>query len=697
MLSFWDRAWAIHAMNVRDYYKEREAQRKKWADFCQKCTEEIIDECSNIANLIGDAVSKQPGAHVHKSLVDGIVQLPLYGFYLVLRMQNRMADEQKVVLSLFFKHFNLPFSMEQFLTEVKKGEYQNLEYLSLVDISEVTAGDFWVQFFKVLYRTDEDTTYISKLIDSFCSITMRFSALNGEPEDRLLSVLEIFLVNVHAQAELCRGEPDDDIDFYGDSTFVEHFEKYKEDTFKVCRMTMDEDEENLNPRDFFQSFTLGIIYQVIKRCTRKREDKIKIIDDVLNQIDTGASVDGAYIFRYMEDLQGEQTSMLAAMMHILTDIEDGNPAGWIILTRGSGTYNLNTKEDIRAVQEAMNFIIGMENYLVDKYPMSGFGQIASDYSKEVVEIINRDIDENVNIVDDDFFDNTGRNNHNAASSSSHVEHHKVERTSDYTPSEMPSVPGKDNSHEPVIEKKYVSTDKKFFKCPKCGKLIVYTSEKQYCPECFEDYDDAIVEECGIIYPRSETKYYDLGRLDKKNYLKICFLTSSNGFVFSSYTKDGVYQEDYFSYYFEVQGGNIALQDDIMDDQYRADGDYLYDPRTIYNGRVPQDQYFDGYYDFNHVVKPIRFRSNGTVQMYSEDNPNSPVADEGRYLREGNIIRTDLKDLKSGEWKSSLWLVINGRLCRDAYVSEAGYNDAAVLLTKEMPEKKTSFWGKLFGK
>ena len=85
MLSFWDRVWAIHAMNVRDYYKEREAQRKKWADFCQKCTEEIIDECSNIANLIGDAVSKQPGAHVHKSLVDGIVQLPLYGFYLVFK------------------------------------------------------------------------------------------------------------------------------------------------------------------------------------------------------------------------------------------------------------------------------------------------------------------------------------------------------------------------------------------------------------------------------------------------------------------------------------------------------------------------------------------------------------------------------------------------------------------------------------
>jgi hypothetical protein len=228
---------------------------------------------------------------------------------------------------------------------------------------------------------------------------MRFAALSGKTEDYLLPILESFLKDVHLQSVLCRQIPDDDVDFYGDATFAEHFDRYKEDAFKVCRMTMDENDEDLNPTEFFKAFTLGIIYQVIKRCSRNRTDKIRIMDYVLSVIDIDSSVDGNYIFKYMEDLQREDTSMLAAMMHIFTDIEDDNPAGWTILARGSGTYNLKTKQDIKVVQEAINFIIGIENDLAEKFPMSGFGQIASGYAKDVMEIINKDIDENVTIVE----------------------------------------------------------------------------------------------------------------------------------------------------------------------------------------------------------------------------------------------------------------------------------------------------------
>lgn len=144
-----------------------------------------------------------------------------------------------------------------------------------------------------------------------------------------------------------------------------------------------------------------IIYQVVKRCTRNRADKIKIMDDILPQIETGSKVDGAYIFTYMEDYDLNNTSMLAAMMHVFTDLEGGNPSGWIMLTRFSGTYNLQTGKDIHAVEEAMNFIIGLENYLADKYPMSGFGDIASKYAAKIADIINLDIKKNVTIVGED--------------------------------------------------------------------------------------------------------------------------------------------------------------------------------------------------------------------------------------------------------------------------------------------------------
>jgi len=398
MIGFWDRVWAVNALAIRDYYREREEQRKKWENFCQQCMQEIIDDGANILKVVSDATSKQSGVHVHKDLVQGIPQLPLYGFFLVLNRQGSICKEQSRLLQMYFAHFDIPFSMNLFLDATKTDNYTRKDLLDLVGISETYAGGFWVQFFKTLYRTDEDTSCISKVIDSFCSLTMRFAAMSGKTEDYLLAILEKFLLSVHLQADLCRQAPDEVIDFYGDAPFTDHFKTYKENTYKVCRMTMDENDEELNPLNFFTAFSMGIIYQVIRRCTRNRADKIKIMDDVLEKVDIDTEVDGAYIFKYMEDLHGEETSMLAAMAHIFTDIEEDNPVGWIILTRGLGTYNLRTHEEMNAVQDALNFIIGMENYLADKYPMSGFGLIASDYGKKVMEIINRDIDQNMTIV-----------------------------------------------------------------------------------------------------------------------------------------------------------------------------------------------------------------------------------------------------------------------------------------------------------
>jgi hypothetical protein len=399
MIGFWDRVWIVHAMAVREYFKERDAQQKRWDDFCQQSIEEILSEAGNITQYIQQATSKQTGKHIHNDLVQGILYLPLYGFYLVLQRQKELAKEQSRLLQTYFKHFNLPFTMNLFLDAAKRDNYARRNLLELVGISQTHAGSFWVQFFKVLYRTEEDTTYIQKVIDSFCTITMRFAAINGQMPDELLSILENFLKDVQTQAILCRQVPNDEVDFFGDAPFVEHFNKFKEDAYKVCNYTMDENDEDMNPTSLFQGVCLGGIYQVIKRCTRNRIDKIKMTDDVLSQIDVGTFVDGEYIFKYMEDLHDDDTTMLAWSMHIFTDLEDKNPVGWILLNRLGGTYNLETKKSVRTLQEGMNFLIGMENYLSDKYPMSGFGQIASDYAQDVLELVEKDMDENMTIVD----------------------------------------------------------------------------------------------------------------------------------------------------------------------------------------------------------------------------------------------------------------------------------------------------------
>ena len=398
MLDFWDRLFIVYSAAVHDYYKKREEQRRKWADFCLNCTSEILTECANISAMIEEATRKQSGSHVHKDLYDGIIQLPLYGFHLVLSLQDGLTKEQSKVLQMFFSNFRIPYTMNLFLESTRMDNYVRRNLYGIVGISEDYAGAFWVQFFKVLYRTESDTTYIQKIIDSFCNIMMRFAALSGSAENYLLSIMERFLKNVHRQSVLCRQVPEDSVDYFGDAPFMEHFRRYKEETFKVCNLTMSKDEDGLNPDSFFRGFTLGGICQVVKRCNRRQSDKAKMIDDILSKIEMDDEEDGADLIGYMENYEGESGPVLGSLMHVFTDIEGGNPVGWILLARLCGTYGLKTGKNLNPVQEAINFLLGMENYLSDNYPMSGFGKIALKYTGAVMEFVNKDIDENVTIV-----------------------------------------------------------------------------------------------------------------------------------------------------------------------------------------------------------------------------------------------------------------------------------------------------------
>ena len=397
-LSIWDRMWIVRAAAIRDYYRERQSQKRKWEVFCQKCSKEIIDECIKVSTLIGDALKKQSGLHVDRDIIEGIRQLPLYGFYLVLQRQGRATGEQERLLHLFISKLTVPYSYEDYYKCLDSNNQVRQSLIDLVGITHEQAGRFWVRFFKVLYRTDGDTNIISALIDSFGSIIMRFAALSGKTEGYLLVLLKQFIEDVHYQSAICRTLPDDTIDLYGDNTFIDHYRKYKEDTLKVCRMTMDEKDEELNPLLFFETFTIGLIYQLIKRCTRKRKDKIAIMDDILSKIDIETTIDGNYVFTYMEDYQGKESTIIAYMIHTFTDLEQGNPVGWNILMRGSGTYNLKTRKDIKAVEEAINFMIGVENYLVDNYPLSGFGHLALEYTSKVMDYIGIEMSK-MNIID----------------------------------------------------------------------------------------------------------------------------------------------------------------------------------------------------------------------------------------------------------------------------------------------------------
>lgn len=683
MLDFWDHLWLAKFALVEDYYREKREQEKKWENFCQESIQEILSDGVKLVQIVQDNIEKQSGIHVHEDLVNGLKYLPIYAFYLVLGGQDKISKEQSNLLKLYFSHFEIPFTVNYFLQAVRSDNSARKEILDLVGISKDRAGRFWIQFYKVLYRTDADTKAVSDVIDSFCDIMMRFAAISHKDMDYLMPLMKRFVEAVHIQADLCRAEPDDMVDFYGDQTFLEHFQKYKYSVFTVCNHTMDPKDEDLNPVEFFKAFTIGIIYQVIRKCTRSRSDKIMIMDDILNQCDVGAKVDGAYVFKYMEDLQGEDTSMLAAMAQIFTDPDVNDCVGWVMLTRGSGTYNLDTHKDINPVQDAINFIIGMENYLVDKYPMSGFGNIAPAYARLVMDIINMDIDMNVTIVDEDTHSEYKRseNVHNPSTSES------TNGTGKYSNERFGHIDDSFNRQTDVI--KSPKGGSHFMICPKCGELVPINQEKNYCSSCYENYDNMSISEKDYASPLSEMKYYSLSFMDRKRYEKFCFFSERHGLILRPFNDKDGYHEDYFSDPFRVVDGIIIKDDDVLPERYKEYGDFLYDPYTLYNGRVPNKDYFDGDFTFNSVTKDIRFKSNGTVMLFDGDSQTAPISDEGKYIREGDLIRADLVARKTGEKRTTLWLVVDGRLCMDTYVSDKAFSKLEEFARKEMPNKSFS--------
>ena len=240
---------------------------------------------------------------------------------------------------------------------------------------------------------------------------------------------------------------------------------------------------------------------------------------------------------------------------------------------------------------------------------------------------------------------------------------------------------------PSIQKGITKKDALFLICPSCGKII--QNKGTYCPECYTDFDDMIFSQKNYREPISQIKYYNICATDKKDYKKIVFLTSSTGFVISPKTYDG-YEEDYFCDKFSVQNGVIITEDPIMSDKYAKYGDFLYDPQTVYNSTIPNSNFFDAHCSFNQYVKPIWFLADGTVRMYDGNGADAKVSDEGRYLRDGNLIKTELTDKKSGAMRTQYWLVVNGSLCGDAYANDAGFEKIKDLSTKPIVSGSSTY-------
>lgn len=378
MWSFWDALTVSVIMAARDYYKERERNILRRNQFKQKCMESISQEALEICRSVETVVKKQRTAYMSEAIGNGIQQLPMYAFYLVLRNQPvSVTKEQRTVIDIFSANLSLPYSVQDFLTAIKQNNDVRSYIESLVGISKKYVGGFWKEFFKSVYRTDTEEKVVTDIIQKFADIVINFSIIGDAKTNHAEYILDKFMADVGFQSANCRSLPQDEIDVYGDNSYLEHYRNFEEEYRRTVELTKAE-EDGLPAFEIYPYFCMGVIYQVVDQSTRSVEDKASCIDYIMNACDMEFGYTGKEIIESVQSATRGDDNELGWWILNLLDTDNEGLCFWRILATLSGMCK-KEDYDTSLVPELCGFLIGMDGELSKKFPLSGFGDIARPY------------------------------------------------------------------------------------------------------------------------------------------------------------------------------------------------------------------------------------------------------------------------------------------------------------------------------
>ena len=274
---FWDVLIFTTHMGIRKYYQKADMQKTTPESFCRKCGEEI----AGISSAMFDVISAVAAGACPNYIPDEIAQsggmLPAYGFMKVLQAQGGVpSPEQIKLLEAFFHTAKVGFTEADFLAAVFDDNKTRQAIEDLACISDSKAGWFWQIFFKAMFKTNSDEKTLPKVAEHFSSIVARFSIL-GRPDSRVaLPVCETFIKAIHTQIVECRRFPGDIAGTSEEIPLAEHYRRMK----KIC---MDlayaaGDQDNLDMEQLFSYYSIGILYQLIKKTTRCASVQAAMLD-----------------------------------------------------------------------------------------------------------------------------------------------------------------------------------------------------------------------------------------------------------------------------------------------------------------------------------------------------------------------------------------------------------------------------------
>lgn len=390
-MNFFDRVWIVNNQRRRDEHQRQMAQEEELFKVKHKFMTEISDNTTQIGKLIQKQIELQRSSSVPLALYKGIEMISLYAMYMAgIHQPAPLSTEQKELLELYFKNLSFSFSINDFILALRNNNSARNILLNNVGISSNKCGDFWKEFFALLYRTDSDGKIIEDLYMKISDITLRFGVLGNADKDAIANELHNFHMALLFWANECRTLPKSRIDEYGDESYVHHYQQFKKAYYEVSKYA-NSIADDLDP-DFedsiFEALIRGTIYRIVNSCNRDKQIKAKMIERVIEDCNISFIPSGNNLIDTIEDSYNEdgQLSM------IITNPNDSQSHAWSIITVMAGAYNENTGDVLLCLDELSNFIIGMEEMLNKSFPMSGFSKYSKVYTNECMKIVSKYID-----------------------------------------------------------------------------------------------------------------------------------------------------------------------------------------------------------------------------------------------------------------------------------------------------------------
>jgi len=382
ILNFWDYIFVAGVLAIRDGYRDMEKQAARQAhhqaQFYQKCKEEISDAFSDLHDTIVDVSRRANPNYFPPDILDGSVMLPVYAFMKVLKAQGGSPSiEQSTMIDLFFKNMSVGFSKHEFLASLHNNNNARQKMKALLGISESFVGTFWIAFFKAMYVTKSDEATLSKVMDHFSAIVMRFSVLGNLREQSVVSICEKFATSIQKQIVVCRGLPESTIDLIGEAHYFEHMKRMADIAFSLHASASEPDDPEIET--WFPMYLTNLLYELLDRSSLNPGEKARVLDRSMKLCSVQLKIGDLQFSGYDVYDQMKNNGLIYPVVSVAT-----NAMFTMILTFVHKTKRYG--DSSKFISESVGFLAGLEKEFAAEFPFCGFSRIALEY---IIEEMNK--------------------------------------------------------------------------------------------------------------------------------------------------------------------------------------------------------------------------------------------------------------------------------------------------------------------